>query len=320
MLSSRGLPRWVGLEMRCRISASRSDRGFTLVELLVVIAVTGMLMALTLAAVQRGREAASRTRCVNNLRQIGLAMLKHHASFGSLPGNGGWDKSQQIPTVSGSLTYISTLDNLNVNGPTLYYWGVGDPKRLGPDQPGSWAFSILPQIEQPNVFQQRDWKVAIDLYACPSRRRAVPVVVPLIDEYGSYVTGGWAWGKTDYAANDFVVANRPRVVRIAEIFDGTSHTLLAGEKSIDPKNYLPGTWYFDEPFFTGGSAGTARSGKKVLPDGPGVNFRYQWGSAHDAVCNFVFCDGHVAGLAFTVDPAVVQGLLTPKGKEAVPDF
>jgi prepilin-type processing-associated H-X9-DG protein len=142
---------------------------------------------------------------------------------------------------------------------------------------------------------------------------------PLIDEYGSYVTGGWPWGKTDYAANALVVPNRPQVVRIAQIVDGTSQTLLVGEKSVDPKNYLSGTWYFDEPFFTGGAAGTARFGTKVLQDSPGVNFQNHWGSAHQGVCNFVFADGHVSDIAFNVDQRVVEWLLTPGGREVLPE-
>ncbi len=294
-----------------------SQSGFTLVELLVVVGIIGILVSLILPAVQRAREAASRIRCVNHLHQIGLALHKHHNRFGSFPGNGGWDASQKIADVNGNLTYISSTDDMGDNGPILYYWGVGDPERLGPDQPGSWAFSILPQIEQMNVFQQREWKVAIGVYACPSRRSAIAMKAPLIDDYGSYVTGGWPWGKTDYAANALVVPNRPKVVRFAEIIDGTSNTLLVGEKSLDPKNYVSGTWYFDEPFFSGGSAGTARFGTKVLHDAPGVNFQNNWGSAHPGVCNFLFGDGHVSGLSFTTDSGIVQALLTPDGKEVV---
>ena len=302
------------------ISASRSGHGFTLVELLVVMGIIGVLIALTLPAVQQARESASRTRCVNHLHQIGIGLLRHHDSFGAFPGNGGWDPSQQIPDVNGNMIYISSTDDRNVNGPTLYDWGVGQPTGLGPTSPGVGPSSILPQIEQANVFQQRDWKVAVEAYACPSRRAAVPTIVPLMDEYGSYITGGWPWGKTDYAANALVVPNRPKVVRIADITDGTSNTLLAGEKSLDPKNYLPGTWYFDEPFFSGGSAGTARSGTKVLHDVPGVNFQTNWGSAHPGVCNFLFSDGHVSGLSFTIDPGVVQALLTPNGGETVAGY
>ncbi|MHB0955207.1 MAG: DUF1559 family PulG-like putative transporter [Pirellulaceae bacterium] len=303
-----------------RNAVMRSHSGFTLVELLVVIGIIAVLVGLTLPAVQRARGAASRMRCVNHLHQIGIALHKHHDRFGAFPGNGGWDPSQQIADVNGNLIYISSTDDMNINGPTLYNWGVGDPDRLGPDQPGSWAFSILPEVEQPNVFQQRDWKVGIELYACPSRRSAAAMKAPLIDEYGSYVTGGWPWGKTDYAANAFVMPNRPQVVRFAHMTDGTSHTLLVGEKSVEPKNYLTGTWYFDEPFFSGGAAGTARFGTKVLQDASGVNFQNNWGSAHPGVCNFLFGDGHVGSLSFTTDPGVVQALLTPNGREAVPEY
>ncbi len=294
--------------------------GLTLIELLVTMAVIGAIIAMTLPAVQAAREAARRRECSNHLHQIGLALLKHHDTFGALPGNGGWDPSQTILDIHGNPTYISSLDNENANGPTLYNWGVGDPKKLGPDEPGSWAFSILPEIEQNNVFQQRDWKVAIETYACPSRRPAVPMTAPLVNEYGSYTSGGWPWGKIDYAANALVVRNRPNVTRLADITDGTSHTLLAAEKSMDPKNYLTGTWYFDEPFFSGGAAGTARFGTKVLQDVPGVNFQNNWGSAHPGVCNVLFADGHVGGLSYLTAPSVVQALLTPRGGEVVPDF
>ncbi|MFC1597489.1 DUF1559 domain-containing protein [Planctomycetota bacterium] len=292
----------------------------TLIEILVVIGIIGVLVAMLLPAVQSAREAGRKARCKNHLKQIGLALLGHHDSFGALPGNGGWDPSQKIPTVSGSLTYVSTTGDVGTSGPVTYYWGVGDPKLLGPEQPGSWAFSILPRIEQPNVFEQRDWKVPVEVYACPSRRPAVATVAPLIDEYGSYVTGGWPWSRTDYVANNMVVLNRPDVLRVGEITDGTSNTLLAGEKSMDPKDYLSGTWYFDEPFFSGGSAGTARFGTNVFHDAPGVKFHNQWGSAHDGGCNFVFADGHVKGLSFTTDPDVVQALLTPRGGEVIPEY
>lgn len=307
--------------MSRRIGVSRLRHALTLIEILVVIGVIGVLLALTFPAVQMAREVASRNRCSNHLHQIGLGMLGHHDRYGALPGNGGWGAADpKIPTTSGGLTYISSTDALNVAGPTLYLWGVGDPKRLGPEQPGSWAFSILPEIEQSNLFQQRDWKVAVELYACPSRRPAVPMPAPLIDEYGSYVSGGWEWGKTDYAANALVVPNRPKVVRLADITDGTSQTFLVGEKSVDPKNYMPGTWAFDEPFFSGGSAGTARFGTKVLRDAPDVNFQNHWGSPHAGGCNFLYADGHVSTMAFGIDPDLVQALLTPNGREVVSGY
>src|SRR5262249_58847202 len=97
------------------------------------------------------------------------------------------------------------------------------------------------------------WTKALPGYICPSRRAAVARVPPPDDARG----GGWAWGKTDYAANFLVLPFRPRdgntrCLRLADITDGTSHTALVGEKAMDPANYDTGSWYYDEPFFTGG--------------------------------------------------------------------
>ncbi len=102
--------------------------GFTLIELLVVIAIIGILIALLLPAVQKVREAANRTKCQNDLKQIGLALHSYHDNNGYLP-----------PGVDGSDPPSSGRP-----GASNYYWGW------------SWMARLLPYVEQDNLYRQAD--------------------------------------------------------------------------------------------------------------------------------------------------------------------
>ncbi len=159
----------------------------------------------------------------------------------------------------------------------------------------------------------------MQLYACPARRPAEPQKAPPQDEYGIYHTGGWPWGKTDYAGNAWVFPPRPDGVALTRLTDGTAHTILVGEKAMEPKNYLTGTWFWDEPFFTGGAGGTARDGDLILRDGPGIRFPYNWGSAHAPGPQFLFGDGSVRLVRHGTAPVAVRALLTPNGGEVSPN-
>ena len=119
----------------------RAVSGFTLIELLVVIAIIAILIGLLLPAVQKTREAASRTKCANNLKQIALAMHNYQDTHGALP-----------------------------------------PSRGRPAESVSWAWMILPQLEQDNQYRSGPssqllfdakpgtFNTAVPLYFCPSRR------------------------------------------------------------------------------------------------------------------------------------------------------
>jgi prepilin-type N-terminal cleavage/methylation domain-containing protein len=293
-------------------------RAFSLIELVIVLAIIGVLAGLLLSAVQQAREAASRLRCANNLRQIGLALQQHHDVYGVFPGNGGWDGRQWILGVDGKPTYVFTKDRVL---PTPFYWGVGDPARGPRDQTGSWAYAILPFLEQQNMYAHRDWTVPMQLYNCPSRRQPL-AQVPVDDARGIYNGGGWPWGKIDYAANHRVIPPRPRCLSVNALTDGTSHTILAGEKAMDADYYATGTWYWDEPFFLGGSDSTSRKGTGLLRDAPGAALaaRENWGSAHPAGAQFLFADGSTRLLPYGTPSSVLLALLTPSGGEVVPEL
>ena len=301
-----------------RNNSRRGRSGLTLVELLVVMAIIGVLTGLLLSAVQRVRSAAARVHCANNLKQIGLALHQHHDVFGVFPSNGGWDGRQRIRAIDGMLTTVGVNE---YDGGLTFTWGVGDPDRGPRDQTGSWAYSILPFVEQEAVSRRRSWGTALALFYCPARR--APAANPATDdEYGTYRGGGWEWGHSDYAANREVIPNRPTCRQPLEITDGTSSTILVGEKSVKPSNYQTGTWYWDEPYFVGGSGGTQRWGDEVHSDAAieDREFRYNWGAAHPSGCQFLLADGSVRPLAFSTPAATVQALLSRTGGEVVEDF
>ena len=102
-----------------RIQSRRVRTAFTLVELLVVIAIIGILVALLLPAIQAAREAARRTQCVNNLKQIGLGLQNYHDTYKTFP-------------------------------PGILYWQPGG----GANQMWGWSALILPQVEQTQLHDQ----------------------------------------------------------------------------------------------------------------------------------------------------------------------
>jgi prepilin-type N-terminal cleavage/methylation domain-containing protein len=294
--------------------------GFTLIELLLVIGIIAILLGLLASAVQQARAAALRVSCDNNLHQIGLALHQHHDAMGVLPSNGGWDGVQTILSTNGTPVYVFTWD---YTSPAPYYWGVGVPGLAPQAQTGCWAFAVLPYMEQISQYQTRDWALPFGMYICPARRLPLAQVATN-DQHGIYSGGGWTWGKTDYAANHLVILERPNCMTLAAIRDGTSQTVLLGEKSMSPSYYASGSWYWDEPFFTGGSDSTARKGVQVLRDSTALDadlgFRENWGSNHPAGSPFLFADLSVRSLPYSIAPDIMQALLTPDGGESVAGY
>ena len=288
------------------ISVARS--GFSLVELLVVIAIIAMLLALLLPAVQMAREAARRTQCRNNLKQLGLAMHNHESTLGRLPGNGwGWA------------------------------W-VGEPDRgSGKKQPGGWIYQLLPYVEATAVQslpKDRLVQTPLALFVCPSRRPPDPS-----DNLRTINLRNAPWtpvvAKTDYAVNegDFIT-NTPEgpptllagddpnypwtdvsqatgvcflrsELALRDISDGTSNTYLVGEKYVTRPNYRTAVDSgHDQSMYTGVDLDINRwTLGPPLQDGVVSAERY-FGSAHSGGCHFLFCDGSVRTISYAIDTEV----------------
>jgi prepilin-type N-terminal cleavage/methylation domain-containing protein/prepilin-type processing-associated H-X9-DG protein len=223
-----------------RVSPSR---GFTLIELLVVIAIIAILIALLLPAVQQAREAARRTQCKNNLKQLGIALHNYHDTFTVFPGNicespGSFRNASWLtlilPYVEQSVAYHQMIFNgtnfSNQNAPPNLNWNVIQQLRV----PGfNCPSSTLPTVRSQTTnaatqalgaptsitYQVADYSGINGGYFLPGTTTVPP---------GGYWTGyGW-----DHQIGVIVNFGPGVQVRsIAKLTDGTSNTLAVGEHS-----------------------------------------------------------------------------------------
>lgn len=281
----------------------------TLVELLVAIGIVAILIAITIPSVQAVREASRNVNCQNRLRQIGLATHQFLSFQQMFPHNGGWDGQQTIPASTGTQFTPATI------GASVNHYGVGDPGVAVNEQPGSWLFMLLPNLEQVSVFQERQWRTGIETVICPSRRDSETLPVVDADSYATYVSGGWKWSRTDFAGNRNVFPGTGQLfpkhnVRVSEITDGLSNTVMAAEKSYNRRVQNGSNWFWDEPFFLGGSGGTVRWEASLCMDSAESQYQRNWGAAHPAGVNAVRCDGSIYRMNYSIAKEVFESALT----------
>lgn len=301
-------------------------KGFNLVEVLVCIAIIAILIALLLAAIQKVREAASRAKCQNNLKQLALAVQMHESTYAFLP-HGGW--VWWLP-------------------PT--YNAPGDPG-IGSQQQAGWGFQILPFIEQRIIWlgsgetvvrcqQLAVGGTAIPQFFCPSRR--APGLLPTEQAWGELPEGltprgSYAHCPSDYAANvgmptycgieadwtggqmpwnvavqsNGAIQQGPYLITWNQFPDGLSNTYLMGDKQLNLE--LLGAYQNDDN--EGYAASWDWDTLRTVYHTPAPDIRWEYpysqgvfGGSHTAGLNMAMCDGSVRFQVWGIDESLFQQL------------
>ena len=289
-------------------------RAYTLVELLVVIAIISILIGLLLPAVQKVRSAAARAKCINHLKQIGIATHQYHDDRNTMPP--GWRSTN------------------------------GTPGRYS-----SWLLHLLPYVEQSAIFNEavEAYRLSpsafnnpphpglsrvVSLFACPADARSASAHVSLRTGHLVAFTCYLGVSGRDYSTRDGVLFP-DSATRFADITDGTSNTLLAGERPPSP-DFQFGWWYAGVGQQFTGSAdmilGVREQNLQVItagsPCGPGAyafqpasGFNdpcgmFHFWSAHGNGANFLFSDGSARFLSYSAN-ALLPALASRAGQEVV---
>ncbi len=331
----------------------KTRRGFTLIELLVVIAIIGVLIALLLPAVQSARETARRMQCVNNMKQIGLALNNYESAYGSYP--------------FGNL-YLTNSDNSGL-GCTYNYRHTVFSFALQFMEQSAVYNSINFTGAANSVRNTTAFNIRINSYVCPSDQPSIPTPAG----FPGYSQGSYAGmaGTTELYANNYVGQQQvqpdftkpnpdicnlfigngamilSKVRKVSEVTDGLSGTIFVGETSRfrnEPASIF-NVWNSGEWFGDGLSANSSRptgiayavpkiNAQADLPDfilsvingdpftwyatNPNMALNYgQFGfrSLHPGGANFLFGDGSVHFLKDSTDLPTYRALSTIQGGE-----
>ncbi|HZT82684.1 MAG TPA: DUF1559 domain-containing protein [Gemmataceae bacterium] len=290
----------------------RHRAAFTLLELLVVLAIIGILLGLLLPAVQKIRAAAARISCQNNLKQLGIALHSYHDAQSTIPpGVTSARPGEPFPRMSWLTRLLPYLE-----------------------QEPLWRASAAAYEHQPSPFVSPPHiglSMPVKVFACPADGRALD---PQNTHRGRRVALTSYVGVlgTDYTRTDGVLFLDSRT-RLTDILDGTSNTLMVGERP-PSADFWYGWWYAGfgqagtgsadmllgarERNFGGGFVSTCPRGPYSFRAG-GMNEQcdlFHFWSLHSGGAQFLLADGSVHFLSYDADP-VLPALATRAGGEVV---
>jgi prepilin-type N-terminal cleavage/methylation domain-containing protein/prepilin-type processing-associated H-X9-DG protein len=290
--------------------APSKRNAFTMVELLVAMAIIAVLVAIILPAVQSVREGARRTKCRNNLKQIGLALDQYLETYQCYPP--GW---------------IGVTDGqVDANGQNGLSWGAFCLPTI---EQYAAAKAIKPKVSVTNSANAILQTFNVEIFRCPSDispsttfsvALQSPNVNPDLPENFAIANYIGSFGSTDYhpCATNAIGVPCPgngvfylnSSVRASDIRDGLTNTMLAGERHSNPILPTPiyGTWIGAPP---GGvqAIGRVLGASDYAPNDPANHFE-AYSSYHPGGANVVLCDGSVQFISQSVDIQLFMGLAT----------